>query len=507
MAWGKAGSTTLSSAGDNIDVTGFADNKFIIYLNHNIPTGSMTDLLRIDGNSGSNYAFRYNNNGTSETTAVNQDFASYLGWTTNTNQSFSIGYIANISTEEKIGINHSTDNHDGTGAGTAPNRRQSVFKLADTTNSVDEINIVNTHTGSFDTDSNLTVLGSDLTPAAAVTFPTNVQVGSRAEITDTRKIYFRADSDRTTDKWFEAGTAFPTSGLYAVFGGGYIGSNTNVIDYITVATTGNATDFGDMNTSRRGYGTCASMTRGLFAGGYASNYTANIEYITIATPSNGTSFGSLSDTQTMGIMGAGSETRGLFAGGESGYTNRIDYVTIASTGNATDFGDLTAARKNGSSTSDGTKAVFFGGENSQTTLDYVTIATTGNASSWGGSFSTGSHSGGIGNVNNGTRGVIAIGGSSTDSSYSDIIVYLTMTTGSNSTDFGNLSQGRATPSQASTDTRGVFGGGKFTSGGSSGTVTIDYITIATTGNATDFGDLTQARYAGGAVSDQGGDRT
>ena len=168
---------------------------------------------------------------------------------------------------------------------------------------------------------------------------------------------------------------------------------------------------------------------------------------------------------------------------------------------------MTVARKGGSSTSDGTKGVFVGGENSQTTLDYVTIATTGNASSWGGSFSTGSHSGGIGNVNNGTRGVIAIGGTSSGSSYEDIIEYLTMTTGSNSTDFGSLTQARSTPSQASTDTRGVFGGGKFTSGSSSGTVTIDYITIATTGNATDFGDLTQARYIGGGVSDQGGDRT
>ena len=297
-----------------------------------------------------------------------------------------------------------------------------------------------------------------------------------------------------------------SSSTRGIFGGGTAPTATNTIDYITIATTGNATDFGDMSINRRGYGSCASLTRGLFGGGYASNYTANIEYITIATPSNGTSFGSLSDTQTLGIMGAGSETRGLFAGGESGYTNRIDYVTIASTGNATDFGDLTAARKNGSTTSDGTKAVFFGGENSQTTLDYVTIATTGNAASWGGSFSTGTNTGGIGNVNNGTRGVIAVGGTS-GASYSDIIEYLTMTTGSNSTDFGNLSQGRSTPSQASTDTRGVFGGGKYQSGGSSGTVTIDYITIATTGNATDFGDLTTARYAGGAVSDQGGDRT
>ena len=39
----------------------------------------------------------------------------------------------------------------------------------------------------------------------------------------------------------------------AIFGGGYISSNrTNVIDYIDISTTGNATDFGDLTLARRG---------------------------------------------------------------------------------------------------------------------------------------------------------------------------------------------------------------------------------------------------------------
>ena len=46
--------------------------------------------------------------------------------------------------------------------------------------------------------------------------------------------------------------------------------------------------------------------------------------------------------------------------------------------------------------------------------------------------------------------------------------------------------------------RAVFGGGR-TSGGSVRNI-IDYITIASTGNATDFGDLTDSRYAASAVS-------
>ncbi len=499
MPWNRLGTTTLSSTGSPITVSGFSASTFIQELHHGIESGSYGSSLRLNNDSGSVYANRRRQNGTAENSNGNRTFIEnvYGGDT------LMISFMGDIDGEEKMIINLGGFSG-SSGAGNAPNRLQLIGKYVPSpTARISQVNRFDSEGGAHGVDTNLTVLGSDVILSA---LGTNVPLGTRFEETDTRKIYYRADSDRTTDKWFLVGTAFPTSGLYAVFGGGYIGSNNATIDYITIATTGNATDFGDMSINRRGYGSCASLTRGLFGGGYASNYTANIEYITIATPSNGTSFGSLSDTQTLGIMGAGSETRGLFAGGESGYTNRIDYVTIASTGNATDFGDLTAARKNGSTTSDGTKAVFFGGENSQTTLDYVTIATTGNAASWGGSFSTGTNTGGIGNVNNGTRGVIAVGGTS-GASYSDIIEYLTMTTGSNSTDFGNLSQGRSTPSQASTDTRGVFGGGKYQSGGSSGTVTIDYITIATTGNATDFGDLTTARYAGGAVSDQGGDRT
>ena len=46
--------------------------------------------------------------------------------------------------------------------------------------------------------------------------------------------------------------------------------------------------------------------------------------------------------------------------------------------------------------------------------------------------------------------------------------------------------------------RAVFGGGR-TSGGSVRNIII-HITIASTGNATDFGDLTDSRYAASAVS-------
>ena len=69
---------------------------------------------------------------------------------------------------------------------------------------------------------------------------------------------------------------------------------------------------------------------------------AQIDYITIATTGNGADFGDLTVGRGFG-PGASSGIRGLFAGG-NGPSNVIDYVTIASTGNATDFGDLTVGR-------------------------------------------------------------------------------------------------------------------------------------------------------------------
>ena len=40
--------------------------------------------------------------------------------------------------------------------------------------------------------------------------------------------------------------------------------NTNSIDFVTIATTGNATDFGDLTVARSGVGGCSSSTRGVF---------------------------------------------------------------------------------------------------------------------------------------------------------------------------------------------------------------------------------------------------
>ena len=122
----------------------------------------------------------------------------------------------------------------------------------------------------------------------------------------------------------------------AVRGGGYTGSaNTNIIDYGTFATLGNFADFGDLINDRHWVQSGCNQVRGLFATGHGSpSLLNNIEYITIASPGNGTDFGDSSTGNSTNGMGCiGDSTRALFAGGSSPDTDTIEYVTIMSTGN------------------------------------------------------------------------------------------------------------------------------------------------------------------------------
>jgi len=81
-------------------------------------------------------------------------------------------------------------------------------------------------------------------------------------------------------------------------------ASTNVINYVTIATLGNAIDFGDCT---------------------ANHYTA----------------------------GSSSPTRMISGGGGTPYTNAIQYVEIMTTGNAADFGDLSTTRRHLESCSNG----------------------------------------------------------------------------------------------------------------------------------------------------------
>ena len=90
------------------------------------------------------------------------------------------------------------------------------------------------------------------------------------------------------------------------------------------------------------------------------------------------------------------------------------------------------------------------------------------------------------------------GGGHSGSSRLDVIDYITISSAGNATDFGNLTAVREDTAGISSPTRGVFGGGLNTDGNEVNI--IEYITIASTGNATDFGDLSASKAYGGSSS-------
>ena len=133
------------------------------------------------------------------------------------------------------------------------------------------------------------------------------------------------------------------------------GSVYNIIDFVTITTTGNATDFGDLSETRDSAAAGSNSTRGIFGGGrYPTSAQNYIDFITIATTGNAIDFGDLTTTADIGGACA-SRIRYVRAMGSvpGGTSNTIEFVEIATTGNAKDFGDLSTARAQSPGASNG----------------------------------------------------------------------------------------------------------------------------------------------------------
>ena len=251
-------------------------------------------------------------------------------------------------------------------------------------------------------------------------------------------------------------------GARGMSGGGNAGapSYSNVIDYITIANTGNATDFGDLSVARNALGGSGGAGRGTWWGGWLGSRSDTIDYVTAASTGNASDFGNMTVERSPYQAVCGSGTRGVCGGGHGvpgggdSTTDIIDYITYASTGNATDFGDQEVGTSNAIGNSNLTRGVWAQGYQGSPVnatingMSYLTIASTGNAS-----------------------------------------------------DFGDMLVTKAAPTGMSSGSgdRATWAGGN-TSGGKINS--IEYVTISSTGNGTDFGDLTTTvYYAGGCAQD------
>ena len=239
-----------------------------------------------------------------------------------------------------------------------------------------------------------------------------------------------------------------SSRVRAVWAGGNSepASNTDKGEHVTIASTGNSTQFTALVTARRSASAVCNGTRAIFAGGRAPGNQAIIEYFDIASLSTPQDFGDMSRTSNISMGSLQSQTRGLFAGGYTPDVNSIDMITMSTLGNSADFGDLLFTPGQTGGASNAVRGIFTGG----TSINYVTIATLGNA-----------------------------------------------------TDFGDITNSQDFPSNAASSTRVVLAAGRVTPNTDD---VVNYIQIMSTGDAVDFGDLSEARQMrnGGCSNGHGG---
>ena len=277
-----------------------------------------------------------------------------------------------------------------------------------------------------------------------------------------------------------------------VSGGGKDPSVIASMTYIEISTLGNTQNFGDLTVARFGGGACSSTTRGIFAGGATPTRKDEIDYVTIASGGDAIDFGNLTVGRTTASSNSG--TRAIFwQGGKEaspGACNVIDYVEIATVGNAVDFGDTASGITDGSPGVAGspTRSVAGGGGDPavRSDIEYLTISSKGNSISQGDltrqRFS-------LGAVSNTTR-IVWGGGRSPGPVTVKTMDYATIASLGSAITFGDLTVARGIfRATAATSNRGVWMGGGYASPSPTNGNVMDYITIASAGDAIDFGEM------------------
>ena len=315
----------------------------------------------------------------------------------------------------------------------------------------------------------------------------------------TGAVRFNTDSSKMEvyigSTWMEVAVSSPNldGGARGIWGGGNAspGPIHADIEYITISTQGNSIDFGsNLSEGKRRTGGFGSRTRGFIAGGKTPSNRSTIDFVTFSSTGTTTAWGdNLLNSGTVDNAGFSNSTRGVV---KSGYqspaaTGTLDFVTMSSTGGVNDFGDLIANGDAGSAFASPTRGLLGGGYEpaNDNTITFVTTSTTANAVDFG-DLHEGRYS--MGACSNSTRGIWGGGARRSPATVEadmTLMDFVQIATKGNALSFGDLSAGRATSSAVSDPTRGVWGGGYTPSS----TDTIDYISFASQGNAVDFGNL------------------
>ena len=319
-------------------------------------------------------------------------------------------------------------------------------------------------------------------------------------------IRFNTDSSKLEiyngEQWFEIDATSPeqqTGGTRALFNLSRDSSNNtiNIIDFVTISTTGNAVDFGDDAKSHKYCTGSGSRTRAIWSGTYNPATSDNIRFNTFASQGNGTDFGDMSYVGRF-CTSASNQTRSVnFAGGNPSAVNSMDFITIAQTGNAIDFGDATISVTYSGGCGSPTRGIFSGGYTPSATnvMNFITFSTTGNAADFGDLAQVQSATN---SASNAVRGFTIAGkdGSGNRSKFTTTFIIATLGSSVGSVEtLGDSSAAGAT----SSPTRIVFAGGNEDASPAAYN-SIEYKQIDTDGAFIDFGDLTTTSLNTGAAS-------
>ena len=334
--------------------------------------------------------------------------------------------------------------------------------------------------------------------------PSEIPLGAMRFSSDSQRIEYWNGS-----AWFQIKTFSPNlegGARGIVAGGGNYPAETNRIQFITIPTQGNSTDFGDLTQAREGIGGMSNTTRAAFSqgGNYGSPVYNIIDFITIPSTGNATDFGDANDSAREATSAGSNHTRGLTAGGlvsESTNTDRIGAITFSTTGNALDFGNLVNGVREAFDgiISTGVRGFNCGGVSPtfRDTINMITIPTFGDAVDFGDLIKVGRQGGAVGNS---TRG-FTIGFSAPSDTFTNEIQKFNLISGGNAVQTGECVVTR-NQTGVSDPTRGVTSGGYYPSNGST---VMEYINLSTEGNSVDFGDLTEGtELAAGASNAHGG---
>lgn len=157
--WQELASVELTSANATIDTGTFTAKKYLWFQIYT--TGSSVNNrlhIRMNNLSTGIYADRYSHNGGADSTDVSSGSAR-LSNNNDTLPKFLSGFMINNASNEKLGICHEVSQNTA-GAGNAPNRTQSVFKIANTSVQATSLQIINL-SGTWNSGSIIKVWGSD----------------------------------------------------------------------------------------------------------------------------------------------------------------------------------------------------------------------------------------------------------------------------------------------------------------------------------------------------------